>query len=126
MRCDEDGAHPVLLANTGGRPLGISVGDKGVFVADARRGLLQIKADGSVVVLSTGADGKPFSFVDDVAQSPVDPYLYFTAASALFGIDHLMVAALAHANTARLLRAHPATCQTHKLMPSPPHGHGDA
>src|SRR3546814_6335513 len=58
MRCDEDGAHPVLLANTGGRPLGISVGDKGVFVADARRGLLQIKADGSVVVLSTGADGK--------------------------------------------------------------------
>src|SRR3546814_9565300 len=87
MRFDEDGAHPVLLANTGGRPLGISVGDKGVFVADARRGLLQIKADGSVVVLSTGADGKPFRFVDDVAQSPVDPYLYFTDASARFGIE---------------------------------------
>src|SRR3546814_1487469 len=50
MRFDEDGAHPVLLANTGGRPLGISVGDKGVFVAGARRGLLQIKADGSVEI----------------------------------------------------------------------------
>src|SRR3546814_13779577 len=90
MRFDEDGAHPVLLANTGGRPLGISVGDKGVFVADARRGLLQIKADGSVVVLSTGAEGKPFRFVHDVGQSPIHPYVFSHDASAGFCLVHLI------------------------------------
>lgn len=116
MRFDGDGGDPVLLANTGGRPLGISVGDKGVFVADARRGLLQIKDDGSVMVLSTGADGQPFRFVDDVAQSPVDPYLYFTDASARFGIDDLMADVLEHGDSGRLLRYDPATGETKTLM----------
>lgn len=116
MRFDSDGAHGEQLANTGGRPLGISVGDKGVFVADARKGLLQIKEDGSVVVLSTGADGQPFRFVDDVAQSPVDPYLYFTDASARFGIDQLMADVFEHGDTGRLLRYDPATGETSTLM----------
>lgn len=116
MRFDGDGANPALLANTGGRPLGISVGSKGVFVADARKGLLQIKDDGSVVVLSTGADGIPFRFVDDVAQSPVDPYLYFTDASARFGIDQLMADVFEHGDTGRVLRYDPATGQTKTLM----------
>ncbi|NGY06748.1 SMP-30/gluconolactonase/LRE family protein [Solimonas terrae] len=116
MRFDGDGANGVLLANTGGRPLGISVGDKGLFVADARKGLLQIRDDGSVVVLSTSADGQPFKFVDDVAQSPVDPYLYFTDASARFGIDQLMADVLEHGDTGRLLRYDPATGETRTLM----------
>src|SRR3546814_9173665 len=51
-----------------------------------------------------------------VAQSPVDPYLYFTDASARFGIDQLMVDVLEHGDTGRLLRYDPATGQTKKLM----------
>lgn len=57
MRFDLSGEHGELLADTGGRPLGISVGAKGVFVADANCGLLQIADGGAVKVLSRGADG---------------------------------------------------------------------
>jgi sugar lactone lactonase YvrE len=116
MRFDADGTHGVVLADTGGRPLGISVGDKGLFVADAHKGLLQIRDDGSVAVLSTAADGEPFRFVDDVAQSPVDPYVYFTDASARFGIDELMADVLEHGDTGRVLRYDPASGETRTLM----------
>ncbi|NKF23842.1 SMP-30/gluconolactonase/LRE family protein [Solimonas marina] len=116
MRFDGDGRHGELLAKTGGRPLGISVGSKGLFVADARRGLLQIGTDGQVRVLSTAADGIPFRFPDDVAQSDADPDVYFTDASARFGPDRLMADILEHGDSGRVLRYDPASGQTRTLM----------
>jgi sugar lactone lactonase YvrE len=116
MRFDGDGRNGELLANTGGRPLGISVGGKGVFVADADKGLLQIGDGGAIKVLSTAADGVPFKFTDDVAQSDADPALYFTDASARFGIRELMTDMLEHGDSGRVLRYDPASGTTTTLM----------
>ncbi|MFT4047353.1 MAG: SMP-30/gluconolactonase/LRE family protein [Solimonas sp.] len=116
MRFDGDGKHGELLANTGGRPLGISVGGKGLFVADADKGLLQIGARGDIRVLSTAADGIPFKLTDDVAQSDADPMLYFTDASARFGLRRLTADLLEHGDSGRVLRYDPATGETKTLI----------
>ncbi|WP_028009272.1 SMP-30/gluconolactonase/LRE family protein [Solimonas flava] len=116
MRFDLNGEHGEVLADTGGRPLGISVGAKGVFVADAMRGLLQIEDGGAVKVLSTGADGVPFRFVDDVDQSAADPYVYFSDASARFGYRQAMADVLEHGDSGRLLRYDLQTGETRTLL----------
>ncbi|WP_028081992.1 SMP-30/gluconolactonase/LRE family protein [Solimonas soli] len=116
MRFDADGGNAERLADTGGRPLGVSVGSKGVFVADADRGLLQIVPGGVVRVLGTAAEGQPFRFTDDVDQSDADPALYFTDASARFGIDGLMADMLEHGDSGRVLRYDPGTGTTTTLM----------
>lgn len=116
LRFDADGGNAELLANTGGRPLGISVGSKGLFVADADRGLLEIAPDGAVRVLSAEADGTPFRFTDDVEQSDADPALYFTDASARFGYHQLLADIIEHGGSARVLRYDPQSGTTTTLM----------
>ena len=100
------------LANTGGRPLGTDIGPAGeIYVADADKGLLQIE-NGQVKVLSTTAGDKPFRFVDDVDVSADGNSLYFSDASARFGIHELMSDVLEHGGTGRLLRYDRSTGET--------------
>ena len=59
-RFEPDGSGYALLANTGGRPLGIFIHPDGaVIVCDANRGLLKIGQDGKITVLAAEADGGP-------------------------------------------------------------------
>lgn len=116
LRFDANGAATEQLADTGGRPLGLSVGGKELLVADAIRGLLQVHPDGRVVVLSREAEGQPFGFVDDVDQSEADPGIYFSDASTRFGVHDYMSDLLEHGNTGRLLRYDPGSGQTQVLM----------
>lgn len=100
------------LGNTGGRPLGVAIGPGGeVYVADADKGLVQIE-NGQVKVLSTTAGGKPFRFVDDVDVSADGNSLYFSDASARFGIHELMNDVLEHGGSGRLLRYDRSTGET--------------
>ncbi len=106
-----------LLANTGGRPLGMGFGPKGeLLAADAVKGLVQIHADGRVQVLSTTADGVPFKFVDDVDAYPGEPYVYFSDASSRFGVHEVMPDFLEHGDTGRILRYNMDTGETTVLM----------
>lgn len=73
-------------ADTGGFPLGISVGADGtLYVADAARGLLAIDTNGAVSVLTdTAPDGSAINYADDLDIAP-DGSIYFTDASTKFG-----------------------------------------
>lgn len=100
-------ATEVQLADTGGRPLGIEHDPHGGYiVCDARRGLLRVDEDGSVVVLADGFDGVPFEFCNNAAVA-ADGTIWFTDSSVTFGIDHWRGDVIEHRPTGRLLRRDP-------------------
>jgi sugar lactone lactonase YvrE len=93
------------LANTGGRPLGTAVAADGtIFIADAVKGLMELAPSGALRVLSGELEGAAYRFVDDVAVSADGAQLYFTDASARFGLHHVMEDFLEHAGSGRVLR----------------------
>ena len=112
VRMDPASGQLDELGNTGGRPLGMVIGPGGeIYVADADKGLVQVE-NGQVKVLSTTAGGKPFKFVDDVDVSADGNSLYFSDASARFGIHELMSDVLEHGGSGRLLRYDRASGET--------------
>lgn len=103
VRFDADGTNPQVLANTGGRPLGLKFAPDGrLIVADAIKGLVAI-ADGKVQVLANEAEGKPFGFTDDLDITK-DGVVYFSDASWKFGIHQVMEDVLEHGANGRLVR----------------------
>lgn len=69
IRLSADGSRYELLADTGGRPLGISFAADGTpLVADSRRGLLRIEG-GKAIPVVTEAAGVAVGFADDVDVS---------------------------------------------------------
>jgi sugar lactone lactonase YvrE len=117
VRFSPDGAHHALLADTGGRPLGMKLDPQGrLVVCDGYRGLLRIAMDGTIETLATEADGVPFRFTNDVDIAP-DGTIYFTDASNRFG--PAMKArddVLEHGGRGRLLRHDPETGRTTVLL----------
>jgi sugar lactone lactonase YvrE len=112
-----DGKTATLLANTQGRPLGITFGPNGgLVVADAKKGLLLIGGDNYQQTLAVAAEGVPFRFPDDVDNTRMDKYVYFTDASARFSIDDTMADFLEHGATGRLLRYDVANDKVTVLM----------
>ncbi len=88
-RFEPDGGGYALLANTGGRPLGVFVHpDGGAIVCDAVKGLLRIGPDGKISVLADAADGVRFGFTNDLAVTKDGSKVYFTDASSKFGFGH--------------------------------------
>ena len=91
------------LGNTGGRPLGLqAMTDGSVIVADAMRGLLRLKPDGSIDVLADTFQGRPILFADDLDIS-ADGVVWFSDASQRFGIHEFMMDLLEASRTGRLL-----------------------
>ncbi len=76
-----------VLAETGGRPLGLEAdGAGGFWVADGLRGLLRVDRKGTVEVVADRYEDRPLRFVDDVDRGP-DGRVWFTEADARFGLD---------------------------------------
>ena len=77
-----DKANRRVLANTGGRPLGLDFDTLGnLIVADADAGLLSIdRSNGKITVLVDEFKGKKLIFVDDVEVAE-DNTMYFSDAS---------------------------------------------
>lgn len=104
-RISDDGRHVEVVAETGGRPLGIEHRDDGqLIVCDARRGLLRVDPDsGEVETLVFEVDGRAMRFTNNAALHP-DGSVLFTDSSQRFGIDHFKADLLEHSSTGRLLR----------------------
>lgn len=99
----DDGSDCRVLANTGGRPLGLALqADGALLVADALKGLLRIGTDGNVEILATGAEGIRIGFADDVALDERGRVL-LSDASWKFGYGQQALDALEHGARGRLL-----------------------
>ncbi|TGN07225.1 SMP-30/gluconolactonase/LRE family protein [Leptospira ilyithenensis] len=89
VRIDSKGNLEVL-ANTGGRPLGLQFDGSGnLIIADAYKGLLSLGKNGQLTVLSFEFEGVPFRFTDDVDIAK-DGKIYFTDASVYEQKEYLL------------------------------------
>lgn len=103
-RFEADGSGYTLIANTGGRPLGLFIHPDGsVIVCDASKGLLKVDQGGQITVLSTTADSVPFHFTDDLAVTKDGSRVYFTDASSKFGYGRSTEDIVEHAGNGRFL-----------------------
>lgn len=112
-----DGKVTKVLADTGGRPLGLARHPNGLLViADGVKGLLSLDAQGRLIALTTAADGVPFGFTDDVAIDKPGHYAYFSDASSRFGYGKDGEAIIEHGGDGRLLRYDFQTGKTAVLL----------
>ncbi|XBQ17249.1 MAG: SMP-30/gluconolactonase/LRE family protein [Oceanicaulis sp.] len=83
------------IANTGGRPLGLAfVPDGALFVADAKKGLLRLGADGTFETwMADESEGGPLVFTDDLTVL-ADGSVILTDASRRWGYGEYMTSFL--------------------------------
>jgi sugar lactone lactonase YvrE len=107
------GATPQLLADTGGRPLGIELDprDGSLVVCDAYRGLLRITDDGTITNLTHEAGGTRILLCNNASISR-DGVIYFTDSSDRFPVSHWRRDLLEHRPNGRVLAYDPATGRT--------------
>ncbi|UXY23603.1 SMP-30/gluconolactonase/LRE family protein [Streptomyces cynarae] len=93
-----------VLAETGGRPLGLELlPDGGLVVCDAHRGLLRVALhDGTVRVLADSVAGEPLRFCSNVVALS-DGTLYFTVSSRRYPFEQWIGDIAEHSATGRLL-----------------------
>ena len=122
LRMQPDGQGQTLVANTGGRPLGLDVDEQGrLLVADAMKGLVRITGQGPQAkveaVLTTvphGGSGDPIRYADAVKVGP-GGVIWLTDASTRFGardnggtFEASVLDILEHSCTGRLIALTPA------------------
>jgi sugar lactone lactonase YvrE len=107
LRLAPDGEIRVV-ADTGGRPLGIEIDPGGdLIVCDAYRGLLRVDpVAGQVTVLVDQVDGDRLLLCDNAAVA-TDGSVYFSDSSRRFTLAHWRADLLEHSGTGRLLRLDP-------------------
>jgi len=116
MRLLPDGKQAQVFANTGGRPLGLIFDRAGnLIVADAVKGLLSIAPDGTMLMLSTTADGVPFRCPNDLDVA-ADGTIYFTDASSKYPLTVFKSDLLEHQGNGRLLAYDPKTKTTRVVL----------
>jgi sugar lactone lactonase YvrE len=110
------GAVAQLVADTGGRPLGIEVDprDGSLIVCDAYRGLLRVTEDGTVTDLARQAAGTRILFCNNAAVTR-DGVVYFTDSSHRFPVSHWRRDLLEHRPNGRVLAYDPASGRTDVL-----------
>ncbi|MFI6850765.1 SMP-30/gluconolactonase/LRE family protein [Streptomyces sp. NPDC050416] len=101
-------ARSEVIAETGGRPLGLELlPDGDLLVCDAERGLLRVgTGDGTVRVLADTVAGERIRFASNVV-SLSDGSVYFTVSSRRHSLDHWIGDIVEHTGTGRLLRLAP-------------------
>jgi sugar lactone lactonase YvrE len=105
-----DPGPPELLADTGGRPLGVEVDprDGSLIVCDAYRGLLRVTDDGAVTVLATAAAGVPMRLCDNASVGR-DGVVYFSDSSVRYPLSAWRRDLLEHRPNGRVLAYDPAS-----------------
>jgi sugar lactone lactonase YvrE len=111
IRLSPDGTAPEVVAQTGGRPLGIEVDGEGrLVVCDAERGLLRVDPGTGRVetLLATGTPvgGTPLRLCNNAALA-ADGAVYFSDSTQRFRLEHWKADLLEHSGTGRLLRRDP-------------------
>ncbi|MEZ5038338.1 MAG: SMP-30/gluconolactonase/LRE family protein [Saprospiraceae bacterium] len=116
IRFDGRKETPEVLANTGGRPLGLHFDFLGnLLVADGQKGLLSINPKGEIYTLTTEHDGLPFGMTDDVEVGR-DGKIYFSDASYKFAFHDYKMDLLEHRPNGRLLEYDPESKKTRLLL----------
>lgn len=116
-RFEADGSGYTLLANTGGRPLGVFVHPDGsVIVCDAKKGLLKVSEGGQVAVLATSAVGVALGLANDLAVTADGSKVYFTDTSTKFAYPHTTGDIIEHGGYGRLLAFDFAAGKTQVLL----------
>ncbi len=89
------GGVPEVVANTGGRPLGLAVGRDGrLLICDSHRGLLRLDpATGHLETLVREVAGRPLTFCSNVVESS-DGTIYFTESTSRFHYEYYKGAVL--------------------------------
>lgn len=95
VRVSADGGGQTVVADTGGRPLGLHVARDGrVLVCDSYRGLLALDPDsGELTVLTDSVAGRPLKFCSNVTETD-DGTIYFTESTSRFHFEHFLAAVL--------------------------------
>ncbi len=107
VRFPARGGSAEVVADTGGRPLGLEIGPDGrLVVCDARRGLLRLAPGGGVTPLVTRVGGRRLRFTNNAAVAG-DGTIYFSDSSTRFGIDRYRDDILEHRPNGRLLACGP-------------------
>lgn len=106
-----------VVANTGGRPLGLHFDHSGnLIVADAPKGLLSIDINtGTITVLTDTYQGQKMIFVDDV-EVAADSMIYFSDASNKWGFHDNALDILEGRGNGSLYRYNPHTKETTELL----------
>lgn len=101
-------ARVEVLAETGGRPLGLELlPDGDLVVCDARMGLLRVAtATGTVRVLADSVAGQPLVCCSN-AVALSDGTVCFTASTTRYPLEHWLGDLVEHSGTGRLLRLAP-------------------
>lgn len=95
VRLQPDGSAPEVVANTGGRPLGLHVARDGrLLVCDSPRGLLSMDTtSGRVETLVDWVAGHPLIFCSNVTET-ADGAVYFTESTSAFTVHRYLGAIL--------------------------------
>ncbi len=91
VRLSPDGGEHTVVADTGGRPLGLHVARDGrLLICDSHRGLLALDpGSGTLDVLADSVNGRPLRFCSNVTETD-DGTIYFTESTSDFGFEHFL------------------------------------
>ena len=104
VRIDQSGRTRVV-ADTGGRPLGLEIARDGrLLICDSPRGLLAMNRDtGDIEVLVDSVDGRPLRWCSNVIEMP-DGTIFFTESSSRYTYADLRAPVLEARADGRLYR----------------------
>ncbi|ORA31768.1 SMP-30/gluconolactonase/LRE family protein [Mycobacterium aquaticum] len=107
VRVTPDGAATVV-ADTGGRPLGMHVARDGrVLICDSHRGLLALDpTTGTLSTLIDSIEGRPLMFCSNVTETS-DGTIYFTESTSRFHFEYYQGAILEARGSGSLFRLDP-------------------
>jgi sugar lactone lactonase YvrE len=89
VRIPPAGGQPTVIADTGGRPLGLHIARDGrVLICDSHRGLLALDpASGTLDVLVESVGGRRLKFCSNITET-ADGTIYFTESTSEFHFEH--------------------------------------
>jgi sugar lactone lactonase YvrE len=98
-------SQPEVIANTGGRPLGLEIDRHGrLLICDSHRGLLRLDPrSGQIETLVSDVAGRPLMFCSNVVESS-DGTIYFTESTSRFHYEHYKAAVLEARGNGSLFR----------------------
>ena len=107
-----------VLANTGGRPLGLHFDkDEYLIIADADKGLLKLTKNGTLITLADRYGDYVFKFVDDL-EIDSSGVIYFTDASDRWGFHENQKNILEHQPSGSFYSYDPKSNELKLLMDS--------
>lgn len=108
IRVNPDGSHPQVVADTGGRPLGLAfTHDGALLICDSHRGLLRCEPKtGQLTTLVSEVAGTPLTFCSNAVESS-DGTIYFTESTNRFHYEQYKAAVIEARGSGSLLRRTP-------------------